>query len=388
VAALAAGIGGVPTLPPALAAGLEQAAPPVAPDAGVGNDAEISTAASDDDSPDVRDDDAAAGRTVNVYAATMRGIAPQLAGIPERVYVPNEMSGTVTVIDAQTYQVAGRFNTGRLPEHVTPAWDLTTLYVNSMQAGILMEVDPATSAPVGQRGIPAPYNLYFTPDGSKAIVVAEPLGRLDFYDRVSWRFLKSVPVPWRGVDHLDFSADGQYLLASTEYAGVVVKVDVDAMAIVGRVNVGGLPIDVRLAPDGSIFYIANQSRNGVSLVDGERLEEVGFLPTGRGAHGLVVGRNARSLFVGNRLEGSISAIDAEARQVVATWKVGGSPDMLQVSTDGRALWISNRFGANVTVVDTDGGAVLAQIPVGSAPHGLAYFPQPGKISLGHNGVYR
>ena len=327
-------------------------------------------------------------RRRNVYAATISGLAPQLVGVPARVYVPNEVGGTVSIIDATTLEVTGRFPAGRLPHHVTPDWDLSKLYVSSMNAGLLVEVDPVSGLPSGQRTLPAPYNLYFTPDGEKAIVVAETLNRLDFYDRVSWRFLKSTIVPWRGVDHLDFSADGDYLLASTEFSGVVVRVETTSMALTGAVQVGGLPIDVRLSPDGSVFYVANQSRHGVSLVDGDRLVEVGFVPTGRGAHGLAMSRNTRWLYVGNRLEGTVSVIDTETHEVVATWRVGGSPDMLQVSTDGRQLWLSNRFSSNVTVADTDGGGVIKQIVVGSAPHGLAYFPQPGRISLGHNGVYR
>jgi YVTN family beta-propeller protein len=59
-----------------------------------------------------------------------------------------------------------------------------------------------------------------------------------------------------------------------------------------------------------------------------------------------------------------------------------------VSPDGRQLWTGNRFANTVTVIDTGSGAVVATIPVGRAPHGLTYFPQPGRISLGHNGVYR
>jgi hypothetical protein len=31
---------------------------------------------------------------------------------------------------------------------------------------------------------------------------------------------------------------------------------------------------------------------------------------------------------------------------------------------------------------------MQRIHTGIAPHGLTYFPQPGVISLGHNGVYR
>ena len=118
------------------------------------------------------------------------------------------------------------------------------------------------------------------------------------------------------------------------------------------------------------------------------MEEIGFLPTGKGAHGLNVSRDATLLYVSNRLGGSISVIDLATRQVAATWQVGGSPDMMQVSADGRQLWVSNRFHGSVTVIDTGSGDVIKTIPTGAGAHGLTLFPQPGRFSVGHNGVYR
>ena len=103
---------------------------------------------------------------------------------------------------------------------------------------------------------------------------------------------------------------------------------------------------------------------------------------------MAISRDTRSLYVSNRLDGTISVIDFASRKVVKTWRVGGSPDMLQVAPDGKQLWTSNRSGATVSVIDTATGGVIAEIGVGSGPHGLTYFPQPGRISLGHNGVYR
>ncbi|HEV2250601.1 MAG TPA: cytochrome D1 domain-containing protein [Candidatus Limnocylindria bacterium] len=327
----------------------------------------------------------AAARTVNVYAATTSGFAPAVADLAPRVYVPNEHAGTVSVIDPATFTVIRTVPIGEYPEHVTPSWDLTRLYVND---GGITELDPRTGAVIRRIAVPDPYNLYFTLDGTKAIVVAEMLKRLDFYDSKTWTLLKSVPIPWAGVDHLDMSADGSYLLASAEYTGRVVKVDTTAMAVVGSVDVGGLPIDVKLAPDGTVFYVTNQGRGGVSIVDPLAMREIGFIPTGRGAHGLAISRDTRSLYVSNRLAGTISVIDLATRQVAATWTVGGSPDMLSVSADGTQLWTGNRFAASVIVVDTATGQVIKTIPVGRSPHGLTFFPQPGRLSLGHNGVYR
>src|SRR5207247_450083 len=64
-----------------------------------------------------------------------------------------------------------------------------------------------------------PYNLYFTPDGSMAIVVAEYYNRLDFYDPHTWSLIRSVPMPCNGPDHADFSADGSTFLISCEFDG-------------------------------------------------------------------------------------------------------------------------------------------------------------------------
>ena len=326
---------------------------------------------------------------LNLYSHTMAPqLSPAVADVPLRVYVPNSDAASVSVIDPTTLKVVDRFNVGTRPHHVTPSWDLTKLYVNNTEGNTLTEIDPRTGKPVKNIPVTDPYNLYFTPDGTKAIVVAERFQRLDFYNTGDWSFLKSVGVPWAGVDHGDFSADGRYFMASCEFSGQVVKIDTETMTLVGRADVGSLPIDVKLSPDGKVLYVANQGRHGVSLVDPETMTEIGFLRTGTGAHGLNVSRDAATLFVSNRMEGTISVIDFATRTVRQTWQVGGSPDMIQVSADGGQLWTSNRFHGSVSVIDTTNGRVIATIPTGAGAHGVSLFPQPGRYNVGHNGVYR
>ena len=332
---------------------------------------------------------AVAPEPVNVYShITTSQLGPAVADVPVRAYVPNSDAGTVSVIDPATMKVIDRFNVGIRPHHVTPSWDLTRLYVNNTESNSLTVIDPRSGRPTGTIPITDPYNLYFTPDGTKAIVVAERFQRLDFYEANSWNFIKSVSIPFPGVDHADFSADGRYFLASTEFSGQVVKVDTEALAFVGKAEVGGLPIDVKLSPDGKVLYVANQGRHGVSIVDVESMTEIGFIKTGQGAHGLNVSRDAVTLYVSNRMEGSISVIDFATRTVRETWKVGGSPDMIQVSADGSQLWVSNRFQGSVSVVETATGKVTNTIPTGPGAHGVSLFPQPGRFNVGHNGVYR
>jgi YVTN family beta-propeller protein len=235
-----------------------------------------------------------------------------------------------------------------------------------MGSSTLSEIDARTGKLIRQIPAFVPYNLYFTTDGTKAIVAAEPNNSLDFYDPQTWALIKRVPIAGSGVDHLDMSADGRYLLVTTEFDGWVVKVDTVNMRVISQLRVGGQPIDVKAAPDGSVFYVANQTRNGVSVIDPVSMREIAFIPTGAGAH----------------------VLDFATNNIVSTWQIGGSPDMLQTTPDGSQLWASGRFNGQVYVVDTHTGQRIQTINTGIAPHGLTYFPQPGKISLGHNGVYR
>jgi YVTN family beta-propeller protein len=328
---------------------------------------------------------------LNVYAhTTPADMSPAVANARRLVYVPNSDDNTVDVIDPTTYAIVDHFAVPREDQHVTPSWDLKTLYVDSDLGDSLVPIDPTTGKPGARMHVVDPYNLYFTPDGRAAIVVAERLHRLDFRDPHTFALRKSVPVNCNGVDHADFSADGTQMLASCEFSGDLIHVDVTTMSVVGSLHVGGSPIDVKLSPDGSVYFVANQSRNGVSVIDAKSYSEMQFIPTGKGTHGAYLSRDLKDLYVSNRLDGSVSVIDVATRTVSATWTIpgGGSPDMGGVTADGTQLWLSGRYDSVVYVFDTHTGQLLHKIPVGRGPHGLCIFPQPGRYSLGHTGVYR
>jgi YVTN family beta-propeller protein len=329
----------------------------------------------------------------NVYKAiTSKTLAPQVRNDPEYVYVPNGDPGTVEVIDPSTFKVIRHMSFGfhTYPEHVTPSYDLRWLYADVDGANALAQIDPRTGKLARLiHGIERPYNLYFTPDGTRAIDVAEYDNTLVFMDPHTWKPIKDVKMPCNGSDHADFGPPGtKYLLISCEYDGNIIKVDWKKMAVLRVLNVGGMPIDVKLTPNGKRFLVANQGLGGVSIIDPQTMKQVGFIPTARGAHGMALSRDTTHMYVTDRLAGEISRINLSTLKVDATWNVGGSPDMAQVSPDGSQLWVTNRFGTTVSVISTKTGKVIHHIEVGQDPHGLTYFPEPGRFSLGHNGVYR
>jgi YVTN family beta-propeller protein len=330
----------------------------------------------------------------DIYAADRpNALSPVVKDDRPLIYVPNSLSNTVDVIDPNTAQVVEQFAVGRLPQHVVPAWDLKTLYVTNDLGNSLTPIDPRTGQPGAPIPVDDPYNMYFTPDGKYAIVVAERLERLDFRDPHTFALVKSVHVDCRGIDHLDFSADGRYLIASCEFSGRILKLDVATQSVLGTVALNGgnaKPQDVKLDPTGRVFYVADMIRGGVYTVDGDTFTVTGFVQTGAGAHGLYVSRDSKLLYVTNRNAGTISLLDFATNRVVRTWYIpgGGSPDMGGVSADGKVLWVSGRYNGVVYAIDTETGELVHRIPVGSGPHGLCVFPQPGRYSLGHTGIFR
>jgi YVTN family beta-propeller protein len=342
---------------------------------------------------------------VNIYSQTTAGhLSPATAGALPRVYVPNRSSNSVSVIDTVTLKEVDRFSVGSKPQHVVPSWDLKTLWVANNGNGSLTPIDPMTAKPGQQIPVDDPYNLYFMPDGSSAVVVDEAMKQLDFRDPHTMALKSSLPTPTcPGINHADFSVDGSYAIFTCEYGdGGLAKIDLKNQKVLGHLDLSrmGMPQDVRLSPDGKVFYVADMVNDGVFLVDGDSFKEIGFIPTGIGAHGFVVSRDGKRLYVSNRgshkMEqgkakgpGSVTVIDFATRSVVAQWPIpgGGSPDMGNVSADGKQLWLSGRFDSDVYMIDTTSGAVT-KIRVGVEPHGLTVWPQPGRYSQGHTGNMR
>jgi YVTN family beta-propeller protein len=343
----------------------------------------------------------------NLYSeAGVNRMSAAVAGALPRVYVPNLRSNDVYVIDPATFKVVDKFAVGRSPQHVVPSWDLQTLWVaNNAEGrldGSLTPIDPKTGKPGKEDMVDDPYNMYFTADGKEAIVVAEARARLDFRDAHTMALKSSLEVPeCKGINHADFSIDGKYALFTCEFGGKLAKIDMVNRKVLGylQLDAKGMPQDIRISPDGKVFYVADMMADGVFVVDGDSFTKVGFIHTGIGTHGLYPSRDGTKLYISNRGSnrvhgprhgpGSISVLDFATRKVLVTWPIpgGGSPDMGNVSADGKTLWLSGRFDDVVYAIDTTSGT-MHLIPVGMEPHGLTVWPQPGRYSLGHTGNMR
>lgn len=366
----------------------------------------------------------------NLYSEIRSGnMSSAVKGQLERIYVPNLRTHDVYVIDPAKLKVVDKFKVGKAPQHVVPSYDLKTLWVanNSERTkeGSLTPIDPYTGKPGANVEVDDPYNMYYTPDGASAIVVAEARKRLDFRDPKTMAMQYAIEAPkCGGINHADFSIDGKYAMFTCEFDGTVAKVDLVNRKVTGYLKLTmprmrfkesklafdpanleictskkGMPQDIRISPDGKLYYIADMDADGIHIVDGDNLKQVGFITTGPGTHGLYPSRDGKRLYItfrgthkihgGRNGPGGVAVMDFATQKIVAQWAIpgGGSPDMGNVSADGKYLWLSGRYDDMVYRIDTANGAV-DKIKVGGEPHGLTVWPQPGRYSAGHTGNMR
>jgi YVTN family beta-propeller protein len=330
----------------------------------------------------------------DLYAADRpNALARAVAGDVAQIYVPNHADNTVSVINPKTFKVVRTVKVPAGPEHVVPSYDLKTLWVNSDTGNALTPINARTGVFGKPIAVNDPYNLYFTPDGRFAIVMAESAHQIVFRDPHTMAIRHTLPVQCNGVNHADFSADGRYFIVSCEFSGDLLKVDTVQQRVIGQIHLPGnnsMPQDVKISPDGTTWYIADMQSSGVWILRNNQFARPTFLATGAGAHGLYVSRDSRLLYIINRGEGSISVLNFATGALTAKWRVpgGGTPDMGGISADGRILWLSGRYNNVAYAISTATGAVIHKIPVGVEPHGLCVWPQPGRYSLGHTGILR
>ncbi|MFG2002504.1 YncE family protein [Spirillospora sp. NPDC048911] len=330
--------------------------------------------------------------TGGVYTATRPGlIDPAVRRLPARLYVPNGRDGTVDVVDLRTLKVTARLHVGGVPRRIVTSWDLRRLWVTDARGGTVVPVSPRTgrrgrSVRLGDRG----GRLYFTPDGSEALVLAGRQRQIDVRDPHTMRPRGRMALPCAGAEHADFSATGTFMVASCTPSGRMVRVDPALREVTGTLALprGSAPGSVRLAPDGRTFYVADHARAGVWTIDSIAFTVTGFVPTRPGAYGLTFSRDSRRLFVLGT--GTLSVVDLAAGRATSHWRLpgGGSPEPGGVSADGTELWLCEPRTGMTYALSTQTGRLVRTLRVGGVPQGMVVHPQPGRHSLGGTSIFR
>ncbi|GLZ12121.1 hypothetical protein Acsp04_23560 [Actinomadura sp. NBRC 104425] len=326
----------------------------------------------------------------DVYAATRTGmLSPATRALPPRLYVPNAVTGAVDVLALPGGRLVGRIPVpgGGRNARVVPSWNLKWLWVVGRDG--LLPVHARSGRRGRVRPVPGVRGLYFTSRGREAVTVSAR--RIVFRDPVTMRARAALRLPCTGTPHADLTADEGTLVLACVRPGMLVSVDLARRVTAGTLTlpIGASPQQVRLSPDGSLFYVADAVRGGVWLVDAARLQATGFIVTAPGASGLLPSRDARTLYVLGRGDGSLTAVDFAARRVTGRRRLPRTGAALGgVTADGAALWLTAPAAGAVYAVSPDDGGVTGMVRLGGRPVNALLYPQPARYSLGGTAHFR
>ncbi|MBK7717259.1 MAG: beta-propeller fold lactonase family protein [Gemmatimonadetes bacterium] len=317
----------------------------------------------------------------------------------ELVYVTNEDSRDLTVIDAATDSVVATIPVGTRPRGVEVSPDGRTVYValtgspvpahharrgvreaglGQVQDGVAI-VDVATRTTI--KTIPAgsdPEEFDLSADGTRLFVSNEDADSASIVDLASGRPVANVKVGDEP-EGVTVAPDGKTVWVTGETDHDITGFDAATGAIVARIDVlGQRPRSIGFLPDGSRAYVTNEMSGTVSVVDmvaRTTLRQI-TMPTDSRPMSIVVTPDGRRIYISNGRGKTVSAIDPATDAVTATVEVGVRPWGIALSGDGRKLYTANGPGNDVTVIDTETMTVLKRIPAGTIPWGVAIGPKP------------
>jgi YVTN family beta-propeller protein len=309
-----------------------------------------------------------------------------------RVYVTNEMSGDLTIIDAGTRRVVGRVALGKRPRGIVASPDGRLLYI------------ALSGSPVGGPGV----DESALPPADKA---ADGIAVFDVASGRVLRVLRGVSDP----ETIAVSPDGARLYVASEDSGRVVAMDARSGGVIGAVEIGGEPEGAAVSPDGRLVVATSEEDSMAAVIDPASLRLLRRVPVGQrprnvmfvGARAIVPGENDASvsaidpatgrvlgrvvipgetvrpmglaatpdaIFVTTGRGGELVRLDPRSLQVTGRVRVGERPWGVAATPDGRFLFTANGPSNDVTMIDSAAMRLVARFPAGDRPWGVAILP--------------
>ena len=302
--------------------------------------------------------------------------APPPLAPPDAVYVANESSGTVSIIDARAMRVVGTVELGRPGTHdLALSRDGKTLFATSLATGLLSVIDTATgkvegSVLTGNRC----HSVALTNDERQIWVVNIGDNNIAIVDTGSLRILGRIPVG-REPGHIRFTKDGLHAFVTLQAEGSVEVIEVGTHRSVAKIPVGRTPHYLLPSPDGRHMWGGATGEDHVYVIDTESRQRVATLKVGARPQHLTFafrGMQGPLAYVVAETPNEVVVVTADPRdlKVLDTIRVGAAPGGVGADRAGTRLFVSNAQDGTVTVIDTGTGRVLGHIPVGLKPVGV------------------
>ena len=303
------------------------------------------------------------------------------------IFVSNEGSGDVTVIDARTHRAIARIPLGadERPRgiHVSP--DGAAVYVALSDEAPLTESDadavakiPLPLGAVTERHSAGsdPEQFAISPDGRMLYASNEDAGTTTIADLETGEVLATLVV---GIEPegVAVSPDGRWVYVSAETSNTISVIDTEQRAVINNFLVDVRPRGVVFSPTLPRAYVTNEISGTVSVVDTEFhdvVETIDLESALAKPVGVAVSPDGRWVYVANGYANEVAVIDAGTNRIVRNVEVGQRPWGLAVSSDGRHVYTANGLSHDVSVIDASTLQVVATIPVGTRPWGVASMP--------------
>lgn len=317
-------------------------------------------------------------------------------GSPARLYVTNEMSGDLTILDPDGRRVVGRVALGKRPRGIVASPDKKLLYIalsGSPVAGPGVDeskLPPADKAADGiavfdvrsgkvlrvQRGVSDPETVAVSPDGNSLYVASEDTGHLVVMDAISGAIRAKAPVGGEA-EGTAVSPDGSLVYATSEEDHTVAVFETASGKLRTRIAVGKRPRNIAFTPDGTRAFVPGESDGTITAIDvasDRAIKQVKLDGSNDRPMGVAMSADGRTLFVTTGRGRHLVRMDAATLQSTGRVEVGDRPWGLALSADGRFAFTANGPSNDVTMVDTDKMAVVARLPAGERPWGVALIP--------------
>ncbi|USU18516.1 YncE family protein [Paraburkholderia fungorum] len=328
------------------------------------------------------------------------GQAPNAASAPDiavsshdRVYLSDQSSNTVSVVDPATEKLLGVIRLGDLtPGNLSPLYkgqllvhgmgfspDHRTLDVVSIGSNSVTFIDTATNRVkhttyVGR----SPHEAFFTPDGREVWVTIRGENYIQVLDGKTYEPTKRIIVP-NGPGMTIFSPDGRYGYIVSSFTPEMVVVDTKSYKIVGNVKQASpFSPDLAATPDGKQVWLTLKDIGKTQVINAlPPFNTLALIDTGPITNHVNIVRNANGQFahvtVGGLNEVKVFTT-SDKPELVATIPVGALPHGLWPSGDGARIYIGLENGNGVTAIDTMTNKVVSTIASGQSPQGMVYIP--------------
>ena len=309
------------------------------------------------------------------------------------MYVTDEVSGDLTIIDAASRKAVGTVHLGKRPRGIHPSPDGNTLYIALSGSPIGgPDVDESTLPPADHSadGIGVfdvaqdkmvrimhagndPENFDVSHDGKQIYVSNEDDAEVSIIDVATGEVVKSLKMGAQP-EGVRVTPDGKLVFVTSEEDGTLAVLDPAAGKIIATFKVGHRPRNIAFMPDGKKGFVNAENDGDVVVFDAVRHRMLKTIPLGKPGiikpMGVLLSPDASQLYVSTGRGKQVFTIDTKTDKVLGSVTVGKRPWGLALSPDGKTLYSANGPSNDISAIDTATNTVVATIPAGGGPWGV------------------